>query len=250
MRTMFYTTLALTMSVQAAAQREATASPERSGWTWTHGNGSLDVSRCATSQQGGEAILSATIITGAGMGAGPNVKRSAGGAGDMPDGDHAAVDFSWGQSNSGSMAGQSGSGHADASSSQIVPTVTAHAIKTKGARSNDRTAGQACDAPPAGQRLLLPAVQRRDAKPVATCDASGDPARPTFTIQIPLSAFGPNAKTGHVSLNKREASAPSLSERPAATAGTATDDSDTSVIATCTSAKGIATYDLAVGKKV
>ena len=69
------------------------------------------------------------------------------------------------------------------------------------------------------------------------------PAMPTFTIQIPLSAFGPNAKTGHVSLIKREASAPSASERPNRT------DGDLSVLACAAYAKGGASYDLAVGKK-
>ena len=237
MRNVVCVALALTMSVQAGAQQGATASPEQAAWP--SGSGSMEFSSCAMSQQGGEAVLSATII--AGPGGGPHVKRSVGSAGsaDRLDGDHASFDFSWswGQSNGGSASTQGGAG-------MIVPTVTAHAIRTKGAGANDRVASQACAAPPLGQRLLLPAVQKREAKPVTTCDASGDPAMPTFTIRMPLSAFGPNAKTGHVSLIKREASAPSLSER------TARAKSGLSQISCAANAKGGATYDLAVGKKV
>ena len=234
MRNVVCAALALTMSVQAGAQQGVTASPEQAARS--SGSGLMEFGSCAMSEQGGEVVLSATIITGAGAGGGPHVKRSIGDADN--EGDHASFDFSWslGQSNGGSPISQDGAG-------LIVPTVTVHAIKTKGAGGVDRVTSQACAGPPLGQRLLLPAVQRREAKPVTSCDVSGDPAMPTLTVQIPLSAFGPNAKTGHVTLNKREASTPSMSER------TARAKSDLSVIACGANAKGGATYDLAVGKK-
>ena len=232
MRNVVCAALALTMSVQAGAQQGVTASPEQAAWS--SGSGLLEFSSCAMSQQGGEAVLSATIVT-AGAGGGPHVKRSVAQTGS--DSDHASFIFSWswGQSNSGGVSAHDGVG-------MIVPTVTAHAINTKGAGGVGRVAGQACAAPPLGQRLLLPAVHRREAKPVATCDASGDPAMPTLKIQMPLSVFGPNAKTGHVTLNRREASAPSVSE-------TNHPQGDLSVIACAANAKGGATYDLVVGKK-
>ena len=234
MRNVVCSVLTLTMSVQADAQQGVAASPEQAAWS--SGSGLLEFSSCAMSQQAGEPVLSATIIT-AGAGGGPHVKRSVAQTGS--DSDHASFIFSWswGQSNSGGVSTHDGAG-------MIVPTVTAHAIKSKGVGGVDRVASQACAAPPAGQRLLLPAVQKREAKPVTTCDASGDPAMPTFTIRMPLSAFGPNARTGHVSLNKRQASAPSVSERASRTTR------DVSVIACAANAKGGATYDLAVGKKV
>ena len=159
----------------------------------------LDLTSCAMSQQGGEAVLAATIIVGGGPGGGPRVERSGGvAAGDL---DHDGVDFSWswGVSNPGSSS-TGGAG-------RIVPTVTANSIKTKGTGGIERGAGQVCAAPPPGQRLLLPAVQKREARPVATCVVSGDAERPTFTVSMPLSSFGPNAKTGHVSLIKRGESA-------------------------------------------
>ena len=235
MRNVVCAALALTMSVQAGAQQGVMANPEQAARS--SGSGLMEFGSCAMSEQGGEAVLSATIITHAGAGGGPHVKRSLGDAGN--EGDHASFDFSWswGQSNGGSPISQDGAG-------LIVPTVTAHAINTKGAGGVGRVASEACAAPPPGQRLLLPAVQKREAKPVTTCDASGDPAMPTFTIRMPLSAFGPNAKTGHVTLIKREAGTPSLSER------TGRSTSDLSVIACAANAKGGATYDLAVGKKV
>ena len=235
MRSIVCAALLLTVPVQAGARDEVTASPGQS--MASPASGTMDVSSCAMSQQGGEAVLSATIVTSAGPGGGPHVKRQGGGAvaaGNV-DGDHAGMDFSWGQSNSGSASSTGNAG-------RIVPTVTAHAITTKGAGAGR----QVCAAPPAGQRLLLPAVQKREAKPVATCDISGDAAMPTFMIRMPLSAFGADAKTGHVSLIKREASTPSVSERR-----TSTDDFEWTVIAGCaTDAKGRASYDLAVGKKV
>ena len=238
MRNIVCAALLLTVPVQAGARDAVTASPEQS--MASPASGTMDVSSCAMSQQGGEAVLSATIITSAGPGGGPHVKRQGGGAvaaGNL-DGDHASMDFSWGQSNSGSASSTGSAG-------RIVPTVTAHAIKSKGAGGVDRVGRQLCAAPPAGQRLLLPAVQKREAKPVATCDISGDAAMPTFMIRMPLSAFGADAKTGHVSLIKREASTPSVSERR-----TSADDIEWTVIAGCaTDAKGRASYDLAVGKK-
>jgi hypothetical protein len=241
MRSIVCAALLLTVPVQAGARDAETASPEQG--MRSPASGTMDVSSCAMSQQGGEAVLSATIVTGAGPGGGPHVKRQGVGVveADNIDGDHAGMDFSWswGQSNSGSASSSGSAG-------RIVPTVTAHAIKTKGAGGVDRVGRQLCAAPPAGQRLLLPAVQKREAKPVATCDVSGDAATPTFMIRMPLSAFGADAKTGHVSLIRREASTPSVSERR-----TSTDDIEWTVIAGCaTDAKGRASYDLAVGKKV
>ena len=237
MRSIVCAALLLTVPVQAGARDAVTASPEQS--MAAPASGTMDVSSCAMSQQGGEAVLSATIVTSAGPGGGPHVKRRGGSAvaADNIDGDHPGMVFSWslGQSNSGSASSTGSAG-------RIVPTVTAHAITTKGAGAGR----QACAAPPAGQRLLLPAVQKREAKPVATCDVSGDTAMPTFMIRMPLSAFGADAKTGHVSIIKREASTPSVSERR-----TSTDDIEWTVIAGCaTDAKGRASYDLAVGKKV
>ena len=237
MRSIVCAALLLTVPVQAGARDAVTASPEQS--MAPPASGAMDVSSCAMSQQGGEAVLSATIVTSAGPGGGPHVKRQDGGAvaAANMDGDHPGTTFSWswGQSNSGSATSTGSAG-------RIVPTVTAHAITTKGAGAGR----QVCGAPPAGQRLLLPAVQKREAKPVATCDVSGDTAMPTFMIRMPLSAFGVDARTGHVSIIKREASTPSLSERQ-----TSADDLEWTVIAGCaTDAKGRAGYDLAVGKKV
>lgn len=239
MRMIFCAALLTTASFQARAQDGAAVSPEqsmRSPASWT-----MEVSSCAMSQQGGEAVLSATIVTGAGPGAGPHVKRQVVGgvATDDPDRDVGGMDFSWGQTNSSSAGTTSGAG-------RIVPTVIAHAIKTKGAGGVDRLGHQVCDGPPAGQRLLLPAVHKREARPVATCDASGDPAMPTFSIHVPLSAFGQDATRGHVSIIKREASAPSASE-----GSSSIGDMGSTIAATCSAnAKGGASYDLAVGKKV
>ena len=239
MRSIVCAALLLTVPVQAGARDAVTASPEQG--MRSPAGGTMGVSSCAMSQQGGEAVLSATIITGAGPGAGPHVKRVMSEAVDTDnmDGGVASMDFSWGQSNSGS------SGHMSATG-RFVPTVTAHAIKTKGAGGVDRVSRQDCAAPPAGQRLLLPAVQKREAKPVATCDTSGDLAMPTFMIHMPLSVFGADAKTGHVSIIKREASTPSVSERLTSTA-----DIEWTVVAACAAnAKGGATYNLVMGKKV
>jgi hypothetical protein len=239
MRSIVCAALLLTAPVQAGTRDVDLVGPEQG--VRSPASGTMDVSSCAMSQQGGEAVLSATIITSAGSGAGPHVKRMMNGAVEPgnPDGGTATMDFSWGQSNSGS------SGHIGAMG-RIVPTVTALAIKTKGAGANDRVGRQVCAAPPAGQRLLLPAVHKREARPVATCDVSGDPAMPTFSIHMPLSVFGQDAKTGHVSIIKREASTPSVSERTDATG-----DIDLTVVAACSAnAKGGASYDLAVGKKV
>lgn len=221
MRMIFCAALLATASFQASAQDGVAVSPEqsmRSPASWT-----MEVSSCAMSQQGGEAVLSATIVSAAGPGTGPHVKRQVVGgiATDGPGRDVGGMDFLWGQTNSGSAGTTSGAG-------RIVPTVIAHAIKSKGAGGVDRLGRQVCDGPPAGQRLLLPAVQKREARPVATCDASGDPAMPTFTIHVPLSAFGEDAKRGQVSIIKREASAPSMSER-----GSSVDDMGSTVVATC-----------------
>ena len=234
MRSIVCAALLLTVPVQAGARDAVAANPEQG--MRSPAGGTRDVSSCAMSQQGGEAVLSATIVTSAGPGGGPHVKSKLVGAveADNSDRGNASMDFSWGQSNSG--AGTTG---------RIVPTVTAHVISTRGAGDVVRVGRQACAPPPPGQRLLLPAVQKREAKPVTTCDASGDPATPTFTIRMPLSAFGPVTKKGHVSIIKREASAPSVSERLASS------DSEMTVVAACTAnAKGGASYDLAVGKKV
>lgn len=234
MRNVVCAVLALAMSVQAGAQQGFMDSPEQAARS--SGSGLLELSSCAMSQQGGEAVLSATIKLAFGAGGGPHVDRSVTQTGS--DSYSAGFDFSWSwdQSNSGGVS-------THASAGRIVPMVTAHAINTKGAGGVGRVASQACAAPPSGQRLLLPAVNRREAKPVATCDVLGNPAMLTFKIQIPLSSFGPNAKTGHVTLNKREASAPSMSETTNQSQG------DLDVIACAANTKGGATYDLVVGKK-
>ena len=258
MRMIFCAALLTMASFQASAQDGVVVSPEQSmrlPASWT-----MEVSSCAMSQQGGEAVLSATIVTGAGSGAGPHVKRqiSDAVAGAGPGGgphvkrqisDAVSADnfnrgnsglyFSWGQTNSSSAGTTSGAG-------RIVPTVIAQAINTKGAGSVDSVSIQVCAAPPAGQRLLLPAVQKREAKPVATCDVSGDPAMPAFTIHMPLSAFGRDTGRGHVTIIKREASAPSMSER-----GSSVEYMGSTVVASCSAnAKGGANYDLVVSKKV
>lgn len=204
--------------------------------SWT-----MEVSSCAMSQQGGEAVLSATIVTGTGSGAGPHVKRQISDAvsADNFNRGNSGLYFSWGQTNSSSAGTTSGAG-------RIVPTVIAQAINTKGAGSVDSVSIQVCAAPPAGQRLLLPAVQKREAKPVATCDVSGDPAMPAFTIHMPLSEFGRDTGRGHVTIIKREASAPSMSER-----GSSVEYMGSTVVASCSAnAKGGANYDLVVSKKV
>ena len=237
MRMIFCVALLTTAPFQASAQDGVAVSPNQS--LQSPANWTMEVSSCAMSQQGGEAVLSATIVTGAGPGAGPHVKRQVGDvATDNPGHDVGGIDFSWGQTNSSSAGTTSGAG-------RLVPTVIAHAIKTKGAGGVDRLGRQVCDGPPAGQRLLLPAIHKREAKPVSTCDASGDPAMPTFIIHVPLLEFGQDAKRGHVSIIKREASSPSVSER-----GSLIGDVGSTVVATCSAnAKGGATYDLAVGKK-
>ena len=238
MRMIFCAALLTTASFQANAEDGVAVSPEqsmRSPASWT-----MEVSSCAMSQQGGEAVLSATIVTNAGPGGGPHVKRqvSHAVAADNFDRGNSGLYFSWGQTNSSSAGTTSGAG-------RIVPTVIKHAINTKGAGSDGRVGRQVCAAPPAGQRLLLPAVQKREARPVATCDASGDPAMPTFTIHVPLSAFGRDVR-GHVSIIRREASTPSVNERR-----NSTDHIELTVVAACAAnAKGGANYDLAVGKKV
>ena len=196
MRSLVCAALLLTVPVQAGAQDGAMASAGQRAWT--PGSGTMEVSRCAVSVQGDEAVLSATIVTGAGPGGGPHVKRAEGAKWELdpPEG----ADFSFGASNGGGVITKGDAGH-------IVPTVTANAIKTKGMGGSDRSAGQVCATPP-GQRLLLPAVQKREARPVATCDVSGDTAMPVFDVDIPLSAFdrlagGKHQYVGHVTLIKR-----------------------------------------------
>jgi len=81
------------------------------------------------------------------------------------------------------------------------PTVSAHAINTKGTggRNGRMANGQACALAPS-PRGTLPAGAVM-AQQTATCAVSGDPDRPRLTFDMPLSVFG-TAKThgGHVTL--------------------------------------------------
>lgn len=81
-----------------------------------------------------------------------------------------------------------------------TPTISAHAINTKGtgATNKGRLADPSttCSAEPApgGRMRAAPA-------PTCSVEESGDDVTATFTL--PLSAFGASAKTGHVTLMKR-----------------------------------------------
>ena len=126
------------------------------------------------------------IMVSAGAGGGPHVKRVGTGANLAesagPDASGVSADFTI-----------DGSGAA--------PTVTAHAINTKGTGGTDhRAAVQSCAAP---SGLLLPAVQKREARARPVCQVSGDEKLLKFLITTPLSAFGAGAKTGHVTINRR-----------------------------------------------
>lgn len=82
----------------------------------------------------------------------------------------------------------------------VVPTVTAHAINTKGAGANDRDAPQPCKwmAPES-----LSVKSACTVRPVASCQVAADDKLLKFLITTPLSAFGSGAKTGHVTINRR-----------------------------------------------
>lgn len=81
------------------------------------------------------------------------------------------------------------------------PTVSAHAINTKGTggRNGRMANGQACALAPS-PRGTLPSTWK-EVPQVATCAVSGDPDRPRLTFDIPLSVFG-TAKpyNGHITL--------------------------------------------------
>ena len=118
-----------------------------------------------------------------------------------------------------------------------LPTVTAHAINTKGTGAqNGRAAAQSCGIEPS-PRGTLPAISRT--KPdTATCAISGgsDRTEVTFTLPLALLASDAAAKSyvGHVTLIKR-----------------GDDAGSAKIVAACTSS-GVtrASYDLAVGIKV
>ncbi|WP_353230115.1 hypothetical protein [Novosphingobium sp.] len=144
------------------------------------------VSACSVSPQAGEPVLSVQIDVHAGAGGGPHVKRA---------GVDAGSDAAGGIDASGVSADFTIDG------SGVAPTVTAHAINTKGTGgTNHRAAAQSCVAP---SGLLLPAVQKREARAVPACRVSGDDKLLKFLITTPLSAFGAGAKTGHVTINRR-----------------------------------------------
>lgn len=144
-----------------------------------------------------------------------------------------------------------------------VPEIAAHAnTKVTGAQ-NGRSAGRACGlAPsprgtiPAGRASAVAGISGGAVAGivVATCSISGDPAAPIVRFSIPLASFGVGAArdyVGHVTLIRREASTPSVSEfvTPGGMA--------MKVVAACDAA-GIAAkagaaragYELAVGKKI
>lgn len=151
------------------------------------------------------------------------------------------------------------------------PSVTAHAINTKGTGAqNHRTMeGQACTLAPS-PRGTIPAGAAV-AEQTATCAVSGDPDTPLLTFEIPLSAFGAaKSIVGHVTLIKREPGTTPVthflskkgydyyqakSEMAAPTG--ASSDIEMEVIASCDTS-GLtakakqpmrASYDLALGKK-
>ena len=159
-----------------------------------------------------------------------------------------------------------------------VPIVAAHAINTAGAGTQSgHSAGQVCELRPS-PRGTIPAGRTNEiggatADPVAGCSLSGDPDAPVVRFTIPLSSFGGAAgKTyvGHVTLMKREASTPAVSEffskkgydswkahsdMAAARSSSSSNGIAMKVMATCDvgglSRNGSATrsgYDLAVGK--
>lgn len=140
-----------------------------------------------------------------------------------------------------------------------IPTVTAHAINTKGTGATGRTAGPRC-----------PAATSASGTP--TCTLTGEVLAPMVSVSIPLSVLGDAASryVGTVTIVKR--SGPSVSAIAAsasrkgydyyrakgdlASSGAQTNPQLT-YLATCDSsslsAKGsrssVATYDLAVAKK-
>lgn len=142
-----------------------------------------------------------------------------------------------------------------------LPTITAHAISTKGAGANDRgMAPQSC-----------PSGDASSSSSAAACSVSGDVQSPVVRFTVPLSALGDGSSTaknyvGHVTLIKqRTDSARWLSKKgydyykaqsDLSSAGTTVNPGLT-VIAACDSSKLtakdskplLATYDLAVAKK-
>ena len=141
-----------------------------------------------------------------------------------------------------------------------LPTITAHAIKTKGAGANDRgMAPQSC-----------PTGDAASGSSAAACSVSGDVQSPTVRFTVPLSAFGDGSTAknyvGHVTLIKQRTVAALLlskkgydyykAQSDLSSAGAVANPMFTKLM-TCDSsalpAKGgkpmIATYDLAVQKK-
>ncbi|MDO7841048.1 hypothetical protein [Sphingomonas immobilis] len=155
-----------------------------------------------------------------------------------------------------------------------VPTIAAHAINTKGTgATNGRSAAQGCGLAPS-PRGTIPAGRLAAGAvagiAVAKCSLSGDPDAPTASFTVPLSSFGGAAKTyvGHVTLIKREASTPAVSEfvtkksydkyqELAAERSASGGDIAMKVVASCDTSgltakagkPSAASYDLAIGKK-
>ena len=118
-----------------------------------------------------------------------------------------------------------------------LPTVTAHAINTKGSGAqNGRGAVQACGLEPA-PRGTLPTTSRTTAE-AASCAISGGADTTAAAFTLPLAMLAPDAAAknyvGHVTLIKR-----------------GDDAGSAKIVAACTSSGALrASYDLVVGKKV
>lgn len=117
-----------------------------------------------------------------------------------------------------------------------APTVTAHAINTKGTgATNGRATGQDCSVEPS-PRGTIPAGARTPATQ-ATCSLATEGNNLAWSFTVPLAAFGPESTAknyvGHVTLIKRG--------DPAGNAR---------IVAGCDAPSGAkVSYDLAVGKK-
>jgi hypothetical protein len=166
------------LPVLASAQIER-ATPQRG---WVSGRFALDLARCSTQRLSDGFAISGTVATSPGEG--------------ENDGLDVAVTDTGG-----------------------VPTIAAHAINTKGTGSNngrEAGSGMACGIAPS-PRGTIPAGRNSGAIAgivVGTCALSGDADAPEATFTVPLSAFGSGVKTyiGHVTLIKREAGTPAISE--------------------------------------
>ena len=123
------------------------------------------------------------------------------------------------------------------SDGDTLPTVTAHAINTKGTGAqNGRAVAQACGVQPVQRGALsskLPVAAE-----AASCAISGGADNTEVNLTLPLAVLAPDAATknyvGHVTLMKR-----------------GDDAGSAKIVAACSSSgQTRASYDLAVGKKV